>query len=123
MSDDETRKLILARRAKFVAAAIASVGIACGKTGADPQPCLSPPPMEQDATTPQPCLSVMIPVEPVDAAPPIQTDSDAGAQPQPCLSPMPNPPQDAGKPVPQPCLKVKPPTPQPCLSVAPKPTK
>lgn len=123
MSDDETRKLILARRAKFVAAAIASVGIACGKT-TEPVPCLSPPPQDPDAsvTSPQPCLSVAIPVDPVppDAGNNIQVDPDAGPAPAPCLSPM---PADAGAPVPRPCLKVaqpKPP-PQPCLSVAPKP--
>lgn len=45
--DERAKKLILARRAKFVAAAMAGVGMgsaSCGgetKEGAEPQPCLS----------------------------------------------------------------------------------
>ena len=40
---DEARKRILARRASFVAAALAGVSTACGKEPAQPpQPCLSP---------------------------------------------------------------------------------
>ena len=74
MSDD-AKKTILARRASFMAAAIASVGIACGKTQSSPEPCLSvsvPMNYDQDAEQPQPpprpCLS---PVRPdvVDAGP------------------------------------------------------
>lgn len=109
---DEARKKILARRAAFVAAALATV--ACGKE-ITPQPCLSPPPLpprEGDAGQVEETL-----------------DPDAGpvVPPQPCLSVrMPDPP-DAG---PQPCLKIRAPVPdagpilpppQPCLSpVRPK---
>ena len=39
---DDARRLILARRARFVAAALAGVGVACGKEpGPPPEPCLS----------------------------------------------------------------------------------
>ena len=38
--DDDARKIILARRARFVAAAMAGLGVACGKT-TSPEPCLS----------------------------------------------------------------------------------
>lgn len=114
MSDD-AKKLILSRRAKFIAAAVASVGIACGKKEEPPHPCLSVPFLREDAGQPQPCL------QPV---PPETTATDAGPQPipAPCLSPMPTakdtePKADAGSP--QPCLSVKPrptPGPTPCLA-------
>ena len=101
MSDDDAndaKKIILARRARFVAAAVASVGIACGKTESSP---------------PMPCLSIAVPY---DAEPP---------PPQPCLSPMPadaalfdaatDGPTDAGPdaPIPVPCLSIRPPTKEP----------
>lgn len=124
MNDDETKKLILARRAKFVAAAVASVGLACSnKSGADAQNPINVVPAD-DAATP-------IQVDAVDAGS-SKLDLDAGAPtdrdatteptvpPQPCLSPLPNPP-DAG--APRPCLTPAKPPPRPCLSVAPKPTK
>ena len=74
MSHDELKKQILARRAKFVAAALAASGLgvaaACGgevkqvgdggtDSAADspPQPCLGAP--QQDAE-PQPCLGVAL---------------------------------------------------------------
>jgi hypothetical protein len=85
---DQTKRLILARRARFVAAALASVTAAgtaaCGKTTA--QPCLEPPPA---TASPHPCLDV--------------------ASPEPCLAHRVDPP-DAGSTEPQPtvCLKVAP---------------
>ena len=96
--NDEAKKLILARRARFVAAAVAMNAVMCGGetdegTQGDPRPCLS------------------------------NTAMDGGAPPEPCLSPSRDP--DAG--TPQPCLDVVPPdagddgrdggVPQPCLSV------
>ena len=102
MSDDDAKKIILARRARFVAAAVASVGIACGKTEA--------------GSAPMPCLIVAIPS---DAEPP---PSDPGPPPMPCLSPMPadaaafDPPADAGAAdatIPVPCLSIRPPTKEP----------
>lgn len=122
MGNDDAKRLILARRARFVAAALASVaastaGLTAGLEGCggetseridggasssttssgNPQPCLS----VQDPN-PQPCLSP--PLEPVDAS-----AGDDGAPPQPCLSP------------PQPCLKIALDSgnPQPCLSMPP----
>ena len=73
MSDEkDPKRAILARRAKFIAAAVASIGIACGKEPS-PQPtvCLSatvdpdsqpPKPLSNpDAQAPQPCLSQPMP--------------------------------------------------------------
>ena len=59
---NDAKKIILARRARFLAAAVATVGIACGKDP-PPQPCLSQPYIE-----PQPCLSPV--AAPYDAAQP-----------------------------------------------------
>ncbi|MFO0735759.1 MAG: hypothetical protein U0270_07765 [Labilithrix sp.] len=61
---DEARRKILARRASFVAAALASVacGTGCGEP-ANPRPCLEPPlspGAPEDAgrePPPQPCLA------------------------------------------------------------------
>lgn len=103
MGDDDVKRLILARRAKFVAAALVSLNAAmCGGSTetTQPEPCLSPRDpgrvdAGEDTGTPQPCLSV----QPTDAGP----GEDAG--PQPCLSP----PFDAGEDAdagPQPCLKM-----------------
>jgi hypothetical protein len=91
MGNNDAKRLILARRARFVAAALAGVAIACGGSTTDdanPEPCLGPqyqPPRDAggDADAqPQPCLE-----------PPIQedagADADADAEPQPCLSPLP----------------------------------
>lgn len=115
MSDD-ARRQILQRRARFVAAAVTSLGIAtsCGEKP-KPQPCLSqtatptsdagPPPAEDTGTAPTVCLSVA----PQEAGP--EADIVSEPSPKPCLS-QPPPQQDAG-PKPQPCLKVAPPKPMP----------
>lgn len=73
----DARAIILARRAKFVSAALAGT-LACGKTTAPPDDhtprvCLSAAPVE-----PRPCLTVVAPFQPDDAGP------DA-AIPVPCL--------------------------------------
>ena len=102
MSTEDDKAKILARRARFIAAALASAGLAAaapacgGETGgpegselpekeggardaqAEPQVCLSGPEPLPDAG-PEPCLSP----EPPDAG------SDADAGPQPCLVPPP----------------------------------
>lgn len=104
MSDD-AKKVILARRARFIAATLAGVGVACGKEPAPPpQPCLSQP-MTVDAE-PLPCLSPKLVEQDAgapDAAPP--NEPDAGSKPMPCLAP---PPATATAPgtgtVPRPCL-------------------
>jgi len=123
-SRDDARKIVLARRARFVAATVASFGLAaCSDPKHPPMPCLEPiadPDAGVDAGAPEPqvCLSVAPPEPP---------------EPQPCLSPMP-PPQDAGAPIAtdptppatatpkKPLPPKKPPggDPMPCLSVAPK---
>ncbi len=120
VAHDEARKRILARRATFVAAALAGVTTACGKEPAPAQPCLMPPLVVVDAS-PEPCLSPSEPELPPDAALP---------PPQPCLTPV-RPPEvtaDAGGSAPMPCLSVRAPTPdagkpkpppRPCLKVAP----
>lgn len=91
VGDDSARRLILARRARFVAAALAGVaataGVATATEGCgggtdteeqSPEPCLSVDAsiFKEDAKAePQPCLSV-------DAS---IGKEDAEAEPQPCL--------------------------------------
>jgi hypothetical protein len=129
MAADDDKKLILARRAKFVAAALAGVSVACGKEPTQPpQPCLSQPMVHRDAEPeppPQPCLSPMpndddASAAPIDAGPP----SDGGTTTRSLQG-------DAGPPKPTPCLapplptntgKTKPP-PRPCLSIVKPPDK
>ncbi len=88
MTDDD-RDQVLARRARFVAAALTSVGLAasCAKTQSHPDVCLSPP-------QPDPTSEV---IEDVD--PPVvegENESDAGdAEPLPCLSPWTSGPPDS----------------------------
>ena len=91
MSEDELKKRILSRRAKFVAAAIAASGIAaCGGEVSGPTDASADGPKDTAADVPQACLTA-----PWDAG-------DAGdAGPQPCLEP---PLEDAGDAGPQPCL-------------------
>jgi hypothetical protein len=85
MGDDEAKRIILMRRARFVAAALAGLNAAmCGGQTDSPSACLSV--AADDGGTPQPCLTPS--VQPPDAS-----TSDADAAPQPCLSPI---PQDAG---------------------------
>ena len=109
MTDDDSKRRILARRAQFVAAAVASLGAAsaCDRCGD------SPPPLS--------CLSVSVVVPDAGA-----TITDDAAAPRPCLEIM-DPPLDAGRP--HPCLSVIMPTardagatvedaglPRPCLT-------
>ncbi len=81
MGSDENRRLILARRARFMAVTLAGIGVAvaCGGKESDPSPCLS---LAADGGSPdseaRACLSI---AEPPDA------------NPQPCLAPL---PPDAG---------------------------
>jgi hypothetical protein len=73
MSDD-AKKLVLARRARFVAAALAGMTIGCGKENA-PHPCLDVPPGEDaNALVPQVCLTA-----PVPSPPPPDASSDASS--------------------------------------------
>jgi len=98
--NDESKKRILARRAKFMMAALAASGVACAKIDDDPRPtvdsgtdtrpnvCLS-----ADA---EPCLGISADAVPC-LEPPLEDSgpdtADADAEPMPCLAP---PPEDAG---------------------------
>jgi hypothetical protein len=106
MTHDESKSKILARRARFVAIAMASAGLSsatqgCGGTVDDPKD-----PVVTDSG-PEACLS-----------PPLDASGDAVDEPlEPCLSP----PADADMPEVQACLQPPPPDaeadvePQPCL--------
>ena len=104
----KSRELVLRRRAKFVAAAAAVAGIACGKEKAEPpRPCLSVA-WVPDAE-PTPCLSP--PPMDIDASP---TSTDAG------VTDAATDAADAGKtaapktkPAPRPCLTMVTPQPEP----------
>ncbi|MEO7096523.1 MAG: hypothetical protein ABI175_24910 [Polyangiales bacterium] len=109
MTDEESKKKILARRARFVAAALASAGVGLagcgGETSADPikpgsdsgsldaadvadtapSVCLSPPLRDTDVDTANPDAGVD---STADAA---EVEPDTG--PFPCLAP---PPDDGG---------------------------
>ena len=92
--DDEAKRIVLARRARFLAAALASVA-ATGAAAAGAEACGGGVDQTQDAGQPQPCLKVA----------PDSSQQDSGADtgvPQPCLSIAP----DAE---PQPCLGALPP--------------
>jgi hypothetical protein len=97
MGNDDAKRLILARRARFVAAALAGVAAACGgETEESPRVCLSvladsgPGDASGSDAEPQPCLAPLPPDASTDAA------SDADAGPQPCLSPLPPDGGDGG---------------------------
>jgi hypothetical protein len=105
MTQDEAKKRILARRARFVAIAVASAGIAQGCGGnVDPddppakdggseasadgalEACLSPP-FDAGDEEPQPCLDpIYDAMAEACLAPPPADASDE--EPQPCLDPI-----------------------------------
>ncbi|MBI4954372.1 MAG: hypothetical protein HY908_20275 [Myxococcales bacterium] len=111
------RRLILGRRARFLA--LAAAGLAPGCEDASPRPCLEPP-IERDGgptTAPTPCLTVA-------PSPPVTSPETAAT---PCLTFAPAPPDagagtttasarpaDAGPPA-------KHTTPRPCLTVTKRP--
>ena len=71
MTDESAKKAILARRARFVAAAMMSTGlVTCERNCAEPGACLSVAEAPLPDPAPTPCLTVAIP-------PP--TPADAGA--------------------------------------------
>ena len=114
MAADDDKKLILARRAKFVAAALAGVSVACGKepNPPPPQPCLSVPMERRDAEPeppPMPCLTPVM-QESIDAGPP--AESDAGKAADGGLTTRSQSP-DASTPPPKPTPCLVPPAPSP----------
>jgi hypothetical protein len=112
MRDDDAKRAILARRARFVAAAMMGAGLASCEREPPPVPCLSVAIVPPDAAPPQPCLSIAVLTPPPDGTgTTIGGGADAGSP-------------DAGDVKPRPCLKIKPPDPQTpkpriCLDVAP----
>jgi hypothetical protein len=105
----DARAVILARRAHFVAAAMASLGIACGKEQQTPQPCLSVVQLPADAgPVADSTLDASAPAEAgaaaADGAPPGAGSTTGAGQVGA------TPKRDAGAPaLPRPCLKVAPP--------------
>jgi len=130
MSDDEMKKRVLARRAQFIAAAVAGM-VSCepGPQAQPPVVCLSisvPPP--EDGGAGPTIVDAGVSADPdaawnaLDAS---TTAPDADVPPMPCLSPMPclkiappPPPPDGG---PRPCLSPRPPSKPPPTSSAPTP--
>jgi hypothetical protein len=122
--DDGAKKIILARRARFVAAAVAGLGIACGKEVAS-RPCLSvayvpdgggpsaapEPPAEAGAAADAPSASASAsdggapPADKPLADKPLVDAGAPDAKPHHPLTPQPLPTLQ-----PQPCLKIAPPT-------------
>jgi hypothetical protein len=96
----DARAVILARRAHFVAAAMASMGIACGKEQPAPQPCLSAVQLPADAGAAADGT--------LDASAPAEAGATAADAATPGAGQVGSPPRrDAGPPPgPQPCLKV-----------------
>ena len=95
MGNDDAKRLILARRARFVAAAVAGIAAACGGSTEDskPKPCLEPVLRDAGADAdPKPCLTPL----PPDADVVVDAGADADAEPQPCLSPLPPDGGDGG---------------------------
>jgi hypothetical protein len=82
MNDDEVKKLILSRRARFIAAALAITATDCKKKTPSPGPCLEAP-IENE---PSACLAV----------PRACLKHGGGNAPEPCLSQA-MPPRDAGQ--------------------------
>lgn len=104
MSSDDPKKLILARRARFVAAALAGMSIACGKEkSSPPEPCLSVPIQRADAEAPPgPCLAAPLDWKErwdaggaTDGSTTTPTTTFDASVPMPCLSVV-APPPDAG---------------------------
>ena len=90
--ENAAKRMILARRAQFMAAAMATVSIACGKSSLQPDAAT-----DADAV---PITFVPVPTaEPEPAVPPVSTSDDPpsvldAGRPRPCLSPphRPSPP-------------------------------
>lgn len=107
---EQDRAAILARRAAFVASALAALTQTDCK-GAEPMPCLDIVPDRDGEVAP-----TTVTVDgPLDAGAPAVDDA---AAPMPCLEIV--PPHDAGRP--RPCLSVRPPLPpQPPATAKPRP--
>lgn len=93
--DELDRQAILARRKRFIGAALlglaGAAAVACSDAIDTPKGDAGTADAAADAT-PQPCLSPVVPPE--DAGRDTGSDAGADATPQPCLSPL---PPDAGR--------------------------
>ncbi len=110
MSDDRhDRAAILARRAAFVASAVAALTQTDCK-GAEPMPCLDIVP-DRDGEVAPTAVTVDGPLD--AAAPPVDKfDAGDAPAPLPCLEV--EPPREAG--APRPCLSVRRPPPPPATA-------
>ncbi|MEJ7733277.1 MAG: hypothetical protein WKG00_29295 [Polyangiaceae bacterium] len=133
VGDAEDRDAILARRAFFIAGAVAGLTMAaCEPRAADPVPCLSVALVDAGSGNEITDAGEQVAIDGGgDAAPVPGRDSgaadaapaDAGFPP---LFPVDGSVGDGGKPLPAPCLRMVPPKqppPQPCLSVKPPETQ
>jgi hypothetical protein len=91
MSNDEAKRAILARRARFVAAAMVGAGIVGCEKEQPPMVCLSVVAVPPPETAPAPCLSVAPPAPPAPQLDAGVDPTDAGPPPMVCLGPMPLP--------------------------------
>lgn len=93
--DELDRQAILARRKRFIGAALlglaSAAAVACSDAIETPAGDAGTTDAAADAT-PQPCLSPVVPPE--DGGKDASSDANADATPQPCLSPL---PPDAGR--------------------------
>jgi hypothetical protein len=115
MNDESAKKVILARRARFVAAAMMGVGLASCEGNCAPSACLKVAVPEPDAA-PMPCLSP--PALPPDAGATV-SGGDAGDDAAVDAGPADAGPVARPRPVPPPprvCLSVRP---SPCLKMGP----
>ena len=111
---DNTRKLILSRRARFLRLALGGAGVTAGLQGCSP--CLSAVP--SDTRPPEVTIPSASAEAPGTSGLAPDGDFDAGA-PAACLSAASADGPDGGAPWPRPCLSIRPPTsppPQICLS-------
>ena len=130
MTDESAKKAILARRARFIAAAMMSAGLAsCESTPSNPAVCLKIKVTSPD-TAPTPCLSTPVPLPDAGATVSDGGPDDAGALD---AGPADAGPADAGAPrkrtppiPPAVCLSQRPPepprprpSPEVCLSYLP----
>jgi hypothetical protein len=119
---EQAKQAILARRARFVAAALAAAGIGACET-MRPQPCLSqvyvPPEAGPEAAIDDAGAATTAPNAPDATASTDATGAlDSGSSRDAGADPIPRPSVDAAPPGPMPCLSVSP-KPKPCLSQIP----
>jgi hypothetical protein len=132
--DAEDRDAILARRAFFIAGAVAGLTMTACEPRADPVPCLSVAVVDSGSGNEITDAGEQVAIDGgSDAGAPVPVSGDAGAADAapsdaglPPLLPVDGSVGDGGKPLPQPCLRMAPPKkpkPQPCLLMKPPETE